>query len=359
MKNYYNVLGIDSNASQENIRQAYKELVLKYHPDKCNDGNKFQQIQEAYECLSNEQNRAQYDTELHMNTMDPQLDGINNILLHMFGLRKPTTYPVKDANIYITRNISLMDVCKETEMQGTYDHEVIIDRFGYVVNSLIENIHWAVCNQCGGSGEIIKFINPLIIQHGTCSYCHANGYVLIDGYRIVIKTDVYKYKLPFGVQDGQTIILQNYGHIVYNKNNKQFNTGNIAITLEYDLSETNKIFQKINPYITINDVHMGDIEYTYNANIFEFMTGTEFDLPLPSGEYISINVSNLASNVFIPNKGLPQLFNKDVLYGNIHIFFKLRHLDEVMNIPEFEKINLKRIMRDYYPKTSHTNVIYL
>ena len=67
-KNYYEILGVDKKASQDEIKSAYRKLAMKYHPDR-NQGNeeaaeKFKEINEANETLSDEQKRAAYDYEL-------------------------------------------------------------------------------------------------------------------------------------------------------------------------------------------------------------------------------------------------------------------------------------------------------
>jgi curved DNA-binding protein len=64
-KNYYNILGVDKNASQKEIKRAYRQLARKFHPDKNPDDNaaeeKFKEINEAYEVLGDQENRAKYD----------------------------------------------------------------------------------------------------------------------------------------------------------------------------------------------------------------------------------------------------------------------------------------------------------
>lgn len=72
-KNYYEILGLNSNCSQKEIRLAYLDLCKKYHPDKVvNDGDKmkarFQLINEAYNCLSKKSKRSMYDQSLRYNT---------------------------------------------------------------------------------------------------------------------------------------------------------------------------------------------------------------------------------------------------------------------------------------------------
>ena len=93
--NFYDTLGVDNNASESEIKKAYRTLSLKYHPDRnpSEDAkSKFQEIGEAYETLSDDQRRKQYDMELNgfpFSDMGPGMgqgmDDINNIFNMMFG----------------------------------------------------------------------------------------------------------------------------------------------------------------------------------------------------------------------------------------------------------------------------------
>lgn len=60
-KDYYKILGISRSASSDEIKKAYRQMALKYHPDKGGDQEKFKEINEAYQILSNPQKKAQYD----------------------------------------------------------------------------------------------------------------------------------------------------------------------------------------------------------------------------------------------------------------------------------------------------------
>lgn len=65
MKDHFNTLGVSPTASEDEIKKAYKKLAMKHHPDRGGEQAKFQEIQEAYDTLSNPQKRAQWEQEKH------------------------------------------------------------------------------------------------------------------------------------------------------------------------------------------------------------------------------------------------------------------------------------------------------
>ncbi|MDP2855870.1 MAG: DnaJ domain-containing protein, partial [bacterium] len=61
-KDYYKILGVNKNASEEEIKKAYRKMAHQYHPDKAGgSGDKFKEVNEAYQVLSNKEKRQQYD----------------------------------------------------------------------------------------------------------------------------------------------------------------------------------------------------------------------------------------------------------------------------------------------------------
>lgn len=90
MSNHYEILGISQNADEQEVRKAYRSLSLKYHPDRNSNpeaGDKFREINEANEILSDSQKRQQYDHELKYGagSMEAEMGDINNIINMMFG----------------------------------------------------------------------------------------------------------------------------------------------------------------------------------------------------------------------------------------------------------------------------------
>jgi len=71
MKNYFEILGVNSNASEEEIKKAYRSLAMKHHPDRGGDQNKFQEIQEAYSVLSDPNKRAEWDIQRNHSRHNP------------------------------------------------------------------------------------------------------------------------------------------------------------------------------------------------------------------------------------------------------------------------------------------------
>lgn len=63
--NYYDILGVNENASQDDIKKAYKKLAMKHHPDRGGDNKKFQEISQAYDTLSDPNKRSHYDAEIN------------------------------------------------------------------------------------------------------------------------------------------------------------------------------------------------------------------------------------------------------------------------------------------------------
>ncbi len=109
MKDYYKILGVERTASSEDIKKAYRSLAMKYHPDRGGDEKKFQEIQEAYSVLSDDQKKAEYDnpqSHQHFNF------GFNDDMFDMFS-RSPFGFNfrtgARNPNITINLTISLED----------------------------------------------------------------------------------------------------------------------------------------------------------------------------------------------------------------------------------------------------------
>ena len=131
---YYSILGVNKNASETELKKAYKKKAMQYHPDKGGDANKFQQINEAYETLKDPQKKTNYDRFGTANPYERQPGGnqqyqefnfgnVNDIFDSFFGGGGPfhrQRAPKRNRNINIRANISLQDVMQGKTLIATY-----------------------------------------------------------------------------------------------------------------------------------------------------------------------------------------------------------------------------------------------
>jgi DnaJ-class molecular chaperone len=105
---YYNILGISKGASTDEIKSAYKKLALKNHPDRGGNKDTFQKIQQAYEVLSDDKRRSEYDNPVSDNFFSN--DPFFNQFHHQFNTGRNKSQPVKKNDYHYTCNITLEDV---------------------------------------------------------------------------------------------------------------------------------------------------------------------------------------------------------------------------------------------------------
>jgi DnaJ-class molecular chaperone len=109
--NYYNILALDINATEEDIKKSYRKLALKYHPDKNSKitKDKFLLIQEAYEVLSNSTKRYNYDISYGFNLIrkekkeeyDREVNTVQDIDLDLMKTNRPNIVIDPNGEIYV------------------------------------------------------------------------------------------------------------------------------------------------------------------------------------------------------------------------------------------------------------------
>jgi molecular chaperone DnaJ len=238
-KEYYEVLGIDKGASEIEIKKAFKKLALKYHPDRNPDNKeaeeKFKEINEAYQVLSDPEKKARYD---QFGTADFSGGGyggyggaggfdfsdLGDIFGDIFGggfggsQRRNPNAPRKGADIETTINLTFEEAvfgveknititkkekcntCSGTGAKPGTSPKTCDKCGGRGVMNQTRNTAFGsfstqtTCDKCGGKGKIIE--EP-------CKTCHGSG---------VIKQDKkIKIKVPAGVDTGNVIPLRGHG----------------------------------------------------------------------------------------------------------------------------------------------------
>jgi len=231
-RDYYEILGVDRNASLDEIKRAYRRLALKYHPDRNpNDPEaeqKFKEAAEAYEVLSDPDKRARYDryghaglagTEFHeFTTVEDIFEAFSDIFGgglfgDLLGTRRRRG-PRRGRDLRIELELDLVEAARGTVK--TFDVQRP-ERCGECNGTGVRGGRQPeVCGYCGGSGEVYQ-------SHGffriatTCPGCRGKGRLIRDpcgccrGTGRVLSTRTIEVEIPPGVDTGTRIRLRGEG----------------------------------------------------------------------------------------------------------------------------------------------------
>ena len=327
-RDYYEVLGVNKNATDEELKKAYRRMAKKYHPD-ANPNNKaeaeakFKEVNEAYENLSDPQKRRMYD---QFGFNGPQgfggqgqpgggyysyttsgFDGfdmgdLGDIFSSFFGggfntrNSKQNNGPKKGADLKHDIEISFEDsyLGIEKEINIIRNEECSTCKgTGAQPGSKIET-----CPVCHGTGKITQVQNTILGQmqtSRTCSTCHGDGKIIKEpcqecrGKGRVRKQAKIKVKIPAGIADDQTIVLRGEG----NPGEKGGPKGDLYITVH---------LKRHSIYTRKGDNVLCDIPVT----ITQATLGAEIEIPMVNGQKEKYKIpegTQTGSKFTIKNKG--------------------------------------------------------
>ena len=237
-KEFYDLLGINRDASDDDIKKAYRKMAMKYHPDRNPDSKdaeeKFKEIKEAYEVLSDSQKRATYDQYGHAGLEQNAGgfggggagfggfgDAFSDIFGDIFGGRAGTAggnggwgNVYRGSDLRYNMEITLEEAARGCEKQiriPAVDSCEACDGSGAKSGTSPKT-----CPTCGGQGQVRMQQGFFSIQQ-TCPTCHGNGRVIADpcgvcnGSGRVKKSKTLNVKVPVGVDNGDRIRLSGEG----------------------------------------------------------------------------------------------------------------------------------------------------
>lgn len=295
-KDYYEVLGIKKDASADEIKKAYRKLAKEHHPDKGGDEQKFKEVTEAYEILSDSEKKANYDRFGHSGQQrgrDP-----------FAGFRNPFAERYSQQQ----RVGSDMSLILKLTLEETFNGVKKTYKYTRKVNCKTCNGHGGEdtvnCNVCGGSGVSVNVMNTpmgMIQQVVQCGACDGLGKSYTkpcktcNGVGLTESKETVDVEVPSGVMDGMTFVMQGKGHGI-----KGGTEGDLHIRI-HEL--THKTFIRSG----------ADLKMNLKLSYPQLILGDKVEIDTIEGTKIRITIpeySEVGSNLRIPFKGT-KMYGKD------------------------------------------------
>ncbi len=304
-KNYYEVLGVPKNATEEEIKAAYKKLVKQYHPDlHPNDklaAEKFKEINEANEVLSDKQKRAAYDYEQEhpgmggmggMGGFGGGFGGFEDIfgsIFQGFGGGASMQRDTSGEDIQLEMRLSFMDAAKGCTKEVSYSRNEPCP--ACKGTGAKDGTAFRSCQKCGGKGQV-RFTQETMfgrtIRVGACPDCGGRGKIITEkcpdckGRGYIRRETKVTLNIPAGADTNSYIRKRGFGQA----STEGGEAGDLIVVFRV---EPHKIFQRKNydlyvdlpvPFLTATlggTVKVPDLDDVFDYNIPEgTQSGTTF-----------------------------------------------------------------------------------
>ena len=351
-KDYYKILGVDKNASKEDIKAAYKKLAKQYHPDlnKSPDASeKFKEINEAAGVLGDEQKKAQYD---QFGSAGPQFQrgagfegfdfsdfmsdiggmgfDFDSIFENFFGgggrtrrrqrgsdLRYDLEIDLEDAAFGATKTITIprTEECPKCHGTGAENPDDVV-----------------TCHECGGRGTSTRTQRTpfgMFQTTSTCPRCRGQGKIIknkcseCNGRGAVQKTRRIEIKIPAGANDGTNLRITGEGE----SGGRGVESGDLYVVINV---KPHKIFERQE-----NDIFIKvQVPFTTAA------LGGEIEVPTLKGRAsLKIPAGTQSNTVFrMRNQGIPDLRSHHVGDENVEV---------IISVPEKLTKKQKKLLEEF------------
>ncbi len=353
-KDFYEVLGVSRNATPEEIKKAYRQKALKYHPDK-NPGDdsaegQFKEAAEAYEILSNPEKKARYDQYGHAGlgnnfgagggaggfggmSMEDIFSQFGDIFGGGFGgfggsYGRSARRVNKGSNLRIKVKLTLEEILHGVEKKVKVNKYVtckVCSGTGAKGGGAFKT-----CTTCNGSGQVTRVTNTFLGQMQTtttCPQCGGEGQIITDkcttcyGNGIVKEEEVISINIPSGVAEGMQLSLSGKGNAAA----RGGIPGDLIVLIEEVAHEK-----------LIRDG--SNLLYDHHISFPQAVLGTTIEVPTLEGKArIKIDAGTQAGKVLrLKGKGLPSVngYGRGDLLVNINIWTPKKVSDEEKKILE-------------------------
>lgn len=381
-RDYYEVLGVDKNASDDEIKKAYRKAAIKYHPDK-NPGDKeaeekFKEAAEAYDVLSSSEKRARYDRFGHSATgasgagggfegfgggftMEDIFERFGDIFGGGFGGfggfggsgARQRVYRGSDLRIRVSMTLSEMvhGVTKKLKIK----RQVVCDRCNG--SGAFDENSITTCTTCNGSGQVTQVVSTFFGQAQTtrtCGTCHGEGKTITkkcpqcNGNGTIPKEEVVEVKIPAGVGAGMQLTVSGKGNAAPHGGIN----GDLIVVIQ----------EEPHPELTRQG---NDLLYNLSLNIADAILGTSIEIPgVDSKLKIKIPAGTEAGSVLrLKGKGIPDVNGRGkgdlLVIIDLHIpknvsaeeeamLEKMRDSKNFQATPSSKSNNIFERMRNYF-----------
>lgn len=311
-RDYYEILGISRNATDEEIKKAYRKLAFKHHPDHNHEHGaeaKFKEVNEAYEVLSNQDKRAAYDRFGHGDTEGAfgrgfegfNFSGFGDIFDAFFGGATTATRqaPQRGADLHYRVTLTFDEAafgCEKDIRISRIENCSLCQGTGSKPGSQPSR-----CPSCNGIGQVRRVQQSIFGRFTnitTCSQCHGDGKIITEscpqcrGKGKEKQQRTILVKIPAGVDDDSQIRLSGEGEA----GSRDGSSGNLYVSLSV---QPHKLF----------DRDGNDILYTLPINFAQASLGAEIEVPTLNGKSkLKIPAGSQTSKVFrLKGEGITRL----------------------------------------------------
>lgn len=327
-KDYYSILGVSKDATEAEIKSAYRSLAKKYHPDVNPDkqsAEKFKEIGEAYEILGDETKRGKYDRgELDFEQQFSSggfrsgfsgfsggLDDLFDMFTGGFGSSSARRASV-GSDITFSVNLTFMEAALGVSREITFTRQekcTACNGSGAKDSSSVKT-----CDKCKGSGQVSYYADTMFgrqIVKQTCDKCGGNGKIVTEackecgGKALVSKKKVMTVNFPAGIDNGDVMTFSGQGNAAKGTNSTN---GNVRIAVKVSSS---KVFKRegVNLFIEV------PVSFTVAS------LGGEIQIPTLHGPVIH-KLSEATPNnetIRLRDKGIKTARNSGDLYVTINV----------------------------------------
>ncbi|MCK4346107.1 MAG: molecular chaperone DnaJ [Bacteroidales bacterium] len=334
-RDYYEVLGVSRNASNEEIKKAYRKLALRYHPDK-NPGDKsaedkFKEAAEAYEVLSNDQKRARYDQFGHAGlsgsgqgfgaggmTIEDIFSQFGDIFggfgFGGFGSSRMSRSVNKGTNLRVKVVLNLEEIATGVEKKLKLKKYISCNNCSGT--GAADGSAYSNCHTCHGSGQVTRISNTFLGQiqtSTTCPACGGEGKVITRkcphcaGEGIIRDLEIVSINIPAGVSRGMQMTVTGKG----NAARRGGINGDLLVLID-----------EVKHPELIRDGN--DLLYSLFLSISDAAIGSNAEIPTVDGKVkIRIDPGTQPGKILrLKGKGLPEVngYGKGDLLVNINVW---------------------------------------